>query len=740
VLARSRHPSPLTIAGVLTVLLTSALWLSPRPALPAGLAGRYFANATWSGPPIAQRLDTEISTAALAAVPELAGLQAFSAEWSGSLVIHEAALQRFATKSDDGTWLWIDDQLIIDNGGIHPPTNRVADVFLQRGVHAIRVRYAQDGGGYALQLGQVAGRGEFGPPGPLLPTAMSYAEFRARELWPLALVFLWYAVIVWSVVPALRSAFTVSSMRPFGEALRDRTFLIVALLGLAASVAHIAYGVGSFPSLSGDELPALETLQRSSTAFRDWNLRWPPLHLYTIALVLQPFEWAARLFGLPLYDAAVNALMTLTIRALSMAMLFVTLLLTFDTARQLFDRVTGYFAVALLASMPIVVYFGSLANLEIPQLCWATMAFWSWVTFARVRTLWSAVLFGALVGLSLACKDQLYAFYLAAPFAVLYIVVRDRPGGKGIAAILAALADRRVVAVGAAAIAGFAIGHQLPMEWERLVAHVEFMLGIDAMPFRAFEPTAAGQLALLLTTGKSFVWAAGVPATCAFADGMLHLAFSGRRRLLAALLLPMATYYLGFFIVILYVYDRFLIAYLPLAAMVGGAGLRALVYSTLPRMVRVGVPVAVFAAATCTVAGVNVVFQQDPRLPAREWLARHVACGSTVGVTFDMAYVPSMPCYDVWPLIPSRTENLVRLPDYVVLNEAFARRFKGTPSGSKFLVGVESGELGYHLAYRAETRPPWWAPLYWEDRFHNGEEDFETVLDKPLHAIEVWQK
>lgn len=738
--ARSPQRSPLTIAGVLTVLLTIVLWLIPRPVVPSGLSGRYFANATWSGPPIAQRVDADISTAALAALPQLAGLQTFSAEWSGSLVVREAALQRFATKSDDGTWLWIDDQLIIDNGGIHPATSRIADVLLERGVHTIRVRYAQDGGGYALQLGQVAGHGAFGPLGPLLPISMSYTELRARELWPLALVFLWYAGLGWAVLLTVRRASTFSLMRPLADALDDRTFLIIALLGLAASAAHIAYGVASFQSLSGDELPAFETLQRSHTAFRDWNLRWPPLHLYTIALVLQPFEWAERLFGLVLYDPAVNALMTLGIRALSVAMLFVTLLLTFDAARQLFDRVMGYFAVALLATMPIVAFFGSLANLEIPQLCWATLALWSWLTFARLRTLSSAVLFGALVGLSLACKDQLYAFYLAAPFAVLYVVVRDRAGRKGAAALLAALGDRRVLAVGAAAIAGFAIGHQLPMEWKRLSTHLEFMAGVSSMPYRAFEPTAAGHLALLLTTGKSFLWAAGVPATCTFVGGALYLVFSGRRRLLAAFLLPLVTYYLGFFVLILYVYDRFLIAYLPVAAIVGGAGLRALARATLPRIVRFGVPATVLAAATLTVVGVNIVFQQDPRLPAGEWLARHVPCGSTVGVTFDAAYVPSMPCYDVWPLIPSRTENLVRLPSYLVLNEAFARRFKRTPSGSKFLARLESGELGYHLAYRTETRPPSWAPLYWEDRFHNGEEDFETVLDKPLHAIEVWQR
>lgn len=720
-------------------VLTVAAALAPRPAVPNGLTGRYFGNATWSGAPLLERVDADISTAALAARPELAGLSAFSVEWTGALVVRESGLQRIATKTDDGSWLWIDEQLIIDNGGAHPLTNRTGEVFLARGVHAIRLRYAQEGGSFAVQLGRAGGHGTFSYPGPLIPIAVSYAEFRAREAWPLALVLLWYAVLVWVAWLVSSRLLRLPPLQGLADAAGDRAFMGIALLGLAAAAAHIAYGLPSYQSLSSDELPPLGTLLASQSDFRGWNLRWPPLHLYTIAMVLQPFAWAERWLGLSMSDVAVHATMTLVVRALSVAMLYVTLLLTFDAARRLFDRAAGYAAVALLASMPIVTYFGGLANLEVPQLCWSTFAFWSWLTFARLRTEASALVFGAAIGLSLACKDQLYGFYVAAPLAVLYIVGRERPRGGGFG-LLAALRDRRTIMVGLAAIAGFAVGHQLPMEWRRFAAHVNAMVGVSSEPFRVFDHSLAGHWNLLTTTVTSFVWAAGVPAACASAAGAIYLVRAGRPRLLGALLLPLVTYYVTFLVVILYVYDRFLIAFLPVAAIVGGAGLSALLRSTWPRALRMAVPALLFGAAALNAIGINVVFQRDPRHEAGQWLAAHAACGSTIGVTYDVSYVPPLVCYEVWSLLPSQTENLTRLPDYFVLNEAFARRFLETPSGSKFLARLASGELGYHRVFRAEARPPRWAPLYWEARFHNAQEDVETVLDKPLHAIEVWTR
>ncbi len=80
----------------------------------------------------------------------------FAIDYTGRFWIAKPGEYRFALTSDDGANLYIDDQLVIDNDGQHPPTTGNATVKLSGGIHQIRVSYFQ-GPRYqvALQL-QVA--------------------------------------------------------------------------------------------------------------------------------------------------------------------------------------------------------------------------------------------------------------------------------------------------------------------------------------------------------------------------------------------------------------------------------------------------------------------------------------------------------------------------------------------------------------------------------------------------------
>ena len=146
----------------------------------------------------------------------------------------------------------------------------------------------------------------------------------------------------------------------------------------------------------------------------------------------------------------------------------------------------------------------------------------------------------------------------------------------------------------------------------------------DVSPFdRRIPGIACGRSA------STFTWAAGVPLAAAAAAGTIVQIVQRRLARLASLFLPLVTYVVGFLGVVLYVYDRFLIGWLPVAAFIGGTFLAWFVQrQTLPRVLRYGVPAIVLSVGLLNAVAQNVAFRDDARYAAADWLTRHVPCGA----------------------------------------------------------------------------------------------------------------
>ncbi len=67
----------------------------------------------------------------------------FAIEYTGRFWISNPGKYSFVLTSDDGSKLFIDGHLVIDNDGIHPPQDRDGSVNLKPGVHDMRVQYYQ---------------------------------------------------------------------------------------------------------------------------------------------------------------------------------------------------------------------------------------------------------------------------------------------------------------------------------------------------------------------------------------------------------------------------------------------------------------------------------------------------------------------------------------------------------------------------------------------------------------------
>ena len=150
---RSRSRTGGLALGVLiAATLPFAVIAKVRPSLRAGdgIHGRYYANVDWSGYPQMTAVDPRPSIPVIDArwnrhVPEK-----FSIRWTGYLTVDHDGIYEFATTSDDGTRLTIDDQRVVSNEGAHVALRQTGSLQLRAGSHRFVLDYVQYGGGYAL--------------------------------------------------------------------------------------------------------------------------------------------------------------------------------------------------------------------------------------------------------------------------------------------------------------------------------------------------------------------------------------------------------------------------------------------------------------------------------------------------------------------------------------------------------------------------------------------------------------
>lgn len=71
----------------------------------------------------------------------------FGAEITGCLAVATDGTYTFTLDSDDGSMLFIDGGLVVDNGGAHPPLVVSGSTSLAAGMHSFSVEFFEDFGG-----------------------------------------------------------------------------------------------------------------------------------------------------------------------------------------------------------------------------------------------------------------------------------------------------------------------------------------------------------------------------------------------------------------------------------------------------------------------------------------------------------------------------------------------------------------------------------------------------------------
>ena len=97
----------------------------------------------------------------------------FGIRFSGEFLVSQEGQYEFALKSDDGSKLWIDSELVIDNDSVHGPTTKQGSKDLSSGWHSIDARVYEHGGGEVIEV-------LWSGPGIDKPREFRPAELRTR--------------------------------------------------------------------------------------------------------------------------------------------------------------------------------------------------------------------------------------------------------------------------------------------------------------------------------------------------------------------------------------------------------------------------------------------------------------------------------------------------------------------------------------------------------------------------------
>lgn len=81
----------------------------------------------------------------------------FVAQMQGLFYVASGGSYTFSTTSDDGSWLFIDGSMVVNNGYFQGFSQRDGTVFLSAGFHPFDLQYFQGEGGAGLNLGVPAG-------------------------------------------------------------------------------------------------------------------------------------------------------------------------------------------------------------------------------------------------------------------------------------------------------------------------------------------------------------------------------------------------------------------------------------------------------------------------------------------------------------------------------------------------------------------------------------------------------
>ena len=112
-----------------------------------GLSCNYFKGASYIKP----NTDSTFTTTGFY-VPKEINAPSFALIYQGYIRVPETGIYSFYLTCDDGGILKINNELVVDNDGLHSALEKSGQAALGKGLHPIVLKFIEGGGGYRLTL------------------------------------------------------------------------------------------------------------------------------------------------------------------------------------------------------------------------------------------------------------------------------------------------------------------------------------------------------------------------------------------------------------------------------------------------------------------------------------------------------------------------------------------------------------------------------------------------------------
>lgn len=123
-----------------------------KEELEQGLIAKYYYNIECIGTPFLSKIEKNSIFFTYNDETKKPYRSPFGIEWEGYLSITQKGVYQFATKSDDGSMVYINGNLVVDNDDMHAIRYISSVIPLEVGFHTIRVTYFDGGGGAIMEF------------------------------------------------------------------------------------------------------------------------------------------------------------------------------------------------------------------------------------------------------------------------------------------------------------------------------------------------------------------------------------------------------------------------------------------------------------------------------------------------------------------------------------------------------------------------------------------------------------